>query len=136
MLGLAHVCFVVSDLERSTEFYRDKLGLRKAFDLNLNDGKTRGTYFHAGGRTFIELFAGDPDPEAGNTSYRHFCIEVADIAETVAALRQKDVEVSDPTLGQDGSYQAWIKDPDGNSIELHQYTDESLQIEWLRQGHC
>jgi len=28
----------------------------------------------------------------------------------------------------DGSLQAWIKDPDGNDIELMEYTRDSLQL--------
>jgi hypothetical protein len=30
-------------------------------------------------------------------------------------------------MGVDNSRQAWIKDPDGNDIELMEYTDRSLQ---------
>jgi hypothetical protein len=43
------------------------------------------------------------------------------------------VEVGDITLGSDGSYQAWLKDPDGNRIELHGYTADSLQKPFLAQ---
>jgi catechol 2,3-dioxygenase-like lactoylglutathione lyase family enzyme len=127
MKGLAHVCFVVSDLERSLEFYRDGLGLKQAFELTLNDGEVKGLYFHVGGRTFIELFQGSPAPVPPDVSYRHFCLEVADIEKTVAALRRRGVEVSEIKTGNDNSYQAWITDPDGNRIELHQYTRRSLQ---------
>ena len=131
MEGLAHICFIVSDLDRSAEFYRDKLGLRQAFELNLNEGAIRGLYFHVGGRTFIELFERrDKDKPVGGGS-GHFCIEVADIEKTVSALRERGVEVSDVKLGVDNNYQAWITDPDGNRIELHQYTAESLQAKAL-----
>jgi len=30
--GLAHVCFIVSDLNRSLEFYGGKLGFKTAFE--------------------------------------------------------------------------------------------------------
>ena len=30
-------------------------------------------------------------------------------------------------MGGDNSWQAWTCDPDGNRIELHQYTPESKQ---------
>jgi lactoylglutathione lyase len=36
-------------------------------------------------------------------------------------------------LGGDQSYQAWLADPDGNRIELHQFTDKSLQIQALER---
>lgn len=134
MQGIAHMCFTVSDLERSIEFYRDKMGFKRAFDLNLNEGRMRGVYFHVGGRTFIELFEGETEPASAKSSFRHFCIEIADIDKTVEALRSRGVDVSDPVMGQDGSYQAWVTDPDGNRIELHHYTEDSLQVRALEDA--
>ena len=45
----------------------------------------------------------------------------------MAELRARGVEVSDPKLGSDQSWQAWLADPDGNRIELHGYTPDSHQ---------
>ena len=130
--GLSHACFVVADLGKSLAFYRDKLGLEVAFELNLNQGKTRGVYLHPGGRGFVELFQGESVPTPGNASYKHICLEVDDIEATVATLRERGVEVSDVTLGKDQTWQAWLADPDGNRIELHAYTPESWQGPALR----
>lgn len=44
---------------------------------------------------------------------------------------ESGVEVGDITFGSDQSWQAWLKDPDGNNIELHGYTPESKQTPWL-----
>ena len=55
------------------------------------------------------------------------CLEVDDIQRAVADLRAAGAELDDPVLGSDGSWQAWLADPDGNRIELHQYTPESKQ---------
>ena len=110
--GIAHACYTVSDLERSIAFYRDGLGLEPAFDFTNEEGRRFGLYLHAGGRNFIELFEGQLGERAEGT---------------VAALRARGVEVSDPKLGGDQSWQAWIADPDGNRFELHQYTPESWQ---------
>ncbi|MCK4376457.1 MAG: VOC family protein [Candidatus Brocadiae bacterium] len=131
--GLSHACFVVSDLEKSAEFYRDRLGLAAAFDLNIPEAGLRGVYLRVGGRTFIELFQGDSVPTPDEASYKHICLEVDDIEETVQTLRERGVEVGDISLGKDRSYQAWLTDPDGNRIELHQFTAESLQIEALER---
>ena len=125
--GLAHVCFIVKDLETSIDFYQNKLGLRPAFPFINDKGEQFGIYFHLGQRTFLELFRGEPKPE-GKPSYQHFCLEVDDINATVAAFRGKGVEVTDVTLGSDQSWQAWLADPDGNRIELHCYTDKSKQL--------
>jgi len=129
--GLSHACFHVSDLGQSVSFYRDKLGLPLAFELSLNEGKTQGVYLHVGGRTFIELFQDTPIPTPKDASYRHICLEVDDIGETVEELRKRGAEVGKISLGGDQSYQAWLSDPDGNRIELHQFTDKSLQVKAL-----
>jgi len=125
--GIAHTCFTVSDLERSIAFYRDGLGLTPAFDFTDENGRRFGLYLHAGGRNFVELFQGQLGERAEGQSFRHICLEVDDIEATVQELRDRGIEVSDPKLGKDQSWQAWIADPDGNRFELHQYTPESWQ---------
>ena len=129
--NIAHACFVVSDLERSLTFYRDKLGLTHAFDFVNDAGKRTGVYIRVGGRTFIELFEGTVNAEQPHASFKHICLEVDDIEATVAALRTHGVEVGDISLGKDQSYQAWLTDPDGNQIELHGYTPDSKQVPWI-----
>jgi len=129
--GLAHVCYTVSDLERSLAFYCDTLGLTPAFEFIRPTGEKYGQYIHVGGRGFIELFQGELGELAEKQPYRHLCLEVADMEHTVSALRARGVEVSEIKTGTDRSLQAWISDPDGNRIELHGYTPESKQNGWL-----
>jgi lactoylglutathione lyase/glyoxylase I family protein len=130
--GLAHICFTVKDLDASVAFYRDLVGLKPAFDFVNEKGERFGVYLAFGGRSFIELFKGSALPAQGQ-SYQHCCLEVADINAAVAALRAKGIEVTDVTLGGDQTWQAWLADPDGNRIELHQYTPKSWQAPFL--GH-
>ena len=131
--NIAHACFVVKDLERSIAFYRDGLGLVPAFDFKDEKGRRFGLYLKTGGRTFIELFKGEPAPTAPEKqSFRHICLEVDNIEATVKELSGRGVAVGEITLGSDESYQAWFKDPDGNEFELHQYTPKSWQAPWLK----
>ena len=51
---------------------------------------------------------------------------------TVKELRDKGIEVSEPKLGKDRSWQAWITDPDGNRIELHDYNPDSKQTPYVK----
>lgn len=125
--ALAHVCFVVRDLDASIGFYCNKLGMKPAFDFVNDEGRRFGIYIGAGGRSFIELFAGNPAPQAERQSFQHICLEVDDLNKTVAGLRAAGVEVTDPFFACDNAWQAWITDPDGNKIELHYYTPESKQ---------
>lgn len=129
--GIAHVCFTVNDLDASVAYYTEGLGLTVAFDFVNDAGERFGVYLQAGRRTFIELFVGEVDPPAKGQGYGHFCLEVDDLEATVAGLRGRGIDVSDPKLGSDHSWQAWLTDPDGNRIELHQYTPESKQTPHL-----
>ena len=128
--GIAHICFIVNDLEASLAFYRDQLGLKPAFDFTNDRGERFGVYLSAGNSTFVELFVGEPKVPEVRTSYQHFCLEVDDIEETVEELRAQGVQVTDPKMGSDRSWQAWLSDADGNRIELHGYTPESKQAPW------
>jgi len=125
--GLAHICYTVADLEASIDFYQNKLGFSHAFDFINDEGKRFGVYLHIGERNFIELFTGKVDGSVKGYSYRHCCLEVDDINATASELKNRGAEVSQVKMGSDNSWQAWITDPDGNRIELHQYTPESKQ---------
>lgn len=129
--GLAHVCFIVSDLDASTKFYTEVLGFTHAFDFTNEQGERFGVYLKVGRRTFVELFQGDPAARAEGQSYQHFCLEVDDFDRTVEALRARGAKITDVSLGLDKSWQAWLEDPDGNRMELHGYTDESQQNPYL-----
>lgn len=129
--NLAHVCFTVRDLEKSLCFYRDVLGLKPAFDFINDKGERFGIYLHAGGRSFIELFQGEPDAPTEKPAFRHFCLEVDDLASMINLFQAHNIEVSKLKMGKDNSLQAWLSDPDGNRIELHEYTATSKQSAFL-----
>ena len=125
--GIAHVCFHTTDLERAIAFYQDGLGFQHAFDFVRDTGERHGCYLHMGGRNLIELFERPLGERADGQPFRHICLEVDEINATVAALRARGIETTEPKMETDMSWQAWITDPDGNRIELHQYTPESKQ---------
>ena len=130
--GIAHICLSVSDLEKMEKFYVEKLGLAHAFDFVNEDGRRYGMYLQVGNRNFIELFEGrSKDIATVNPSFKHFCLEVNDIQSMVEKLRSRGVDVTDPMLGSDNAWQAWVTDPEGNAIELHCYTPESRQAAYL-----
>ncbi len=131
MKGLSHACFVVCDLQASLQFYRDGLGLPVAFEFRDEDDSLFGVYLHVGARTFIELFQGSPQPPPDHGSYKHICLEVGDIDSVERELTSRGIEVTGKKLGKDGSWQAWLTDPDGNRIELHQFLPDSRQSEAL-----
>jgi lactoylglutathione lyase len=123
---IGHAAFAAHDLDRSLAFYA-QLGIHEAFRLHREDGSLMLIYLHVAGDRFIELFPGGPPPDPNRTgSYMHLCLLTGDLHATVAALRQAGIEIEhEPKVGLDHNWQAWIRDPDGNSIELMQLDDAS-----------
>ena len=126
---LAHVCLNVRDIGRTIAFYRDVLGMPLHFTFT-KGGRAMGAYFRAGERCFIEAFE-KPDVAVQNTGIVHFCLETPDIDAAISALTARGVACTPKKLGCDRSWQTWLSDPDGNRIELHQYTADSQQTKAL-----
>lgn len=124
---LAHVCIGAVDLAETERFYRDLLGMEKAFDF-FRAGQRIGFYLKAGDSTFIEVFVENGQPQVERPLVRHFCLEVEELDAACEALQRKGVEVSAKKLGGDGAWRAWIADPSGVRIELMQYSDDSSQF--------
>jgi lactoylglutathione lyase len=134
---LAHLCFHTDRTAQMVAFYQGLLGLPIKFTLTGDDGQTLGYYFECGQSTFIEIFdqaraikqwGGQLNPLAAGNRYQHFCLEVIGLEDYRASLEARGISVPPITVGMDGSRQAWIADPDGNAIELMEYTPRSLQV--------
>lgn len=130
--GIGHVAFRVKDLEESIRFYTEFLGLKETFRLLHDSGEPWLVYLQINANTFIELFPEGKDKvpvTADSTGFMHLCLQVDNIFATIDTLRQRGLECSDaPKKGKDGNWQYWIKDPDGNDIELMQIMPDSLQV--------
>ena len=121
--GFYHLALSVTDLDKALQFYQGALGGTEYFRLNREDGSLMLVYLTLGKSGYIELFPGATekanDCPAGKAGYKHLCLEVDDMDRTVADLaRHGIVPESGPRQGKDGNIQAWIRDPDGNRIEL------------------
>jgi lactoylglutathione lyase len=132
---LGHTAFAVHDIERSLAFYR-LLGLDEAFRLQRPDGSLMLVYLHLGGDRFLELFPNGPEPAADRVhSFRHICLLTDDLSALIEHLRGNgvtiDIEVKE---GLDRNLQAWVKDPDGNSIEFMQLSEDGPQRRMARTG--
>ena len=135
---LAHLCFVTDQLDVMKHFYHQTLGLPLKIRFQNKDGQTFGYYFDCGDSSFIEIFdrtlmhkqwgTGELTPRVAGNQYRHFCFETTGLADLRTKLIAQGLPVTELRRGMDRSWQAWIKDPDGNDIEMMEYTAESLQI--------
>lgn len=111
-LAVHHVSINVEDVEAALRFYTDTLGLEPRTDRP--DFPFGGAWLDIGGQQ-VHLIEGTVPPGHG----QHFAILVDNLDDTIAELRATGVEVSDPRpVGT--SRQAFVSDPSGNLIELHQ----------------
>ena len=111
-LAVHHVSINVLDVEEARRFYVDRLGLRERDDRP--DFGFGGAWLDAGGQQ-VHLIEAALPTERG----QHFALQVRDLVATVAELRDAGLEVSDP-VPVATSLQAFLCDPSGNTVELHQ----------------
>jgi lactoylglutathione lyase len=139
LTGIGHVALKVVDIERSLEFYRDRLGFAEMMRLDREDGSLWLVYLRITDTQFIELFPGGegaraPGPE--RVAINHFCLESADIQATADALRAAGIALTvEPKMGADNNWQCWVEDPDGNRIEFMQMAQNAMQLDAIRRIH-
>lgn len=113
---------VVSDMERSVEFYRDKLGIPLKFqspDWTEFATGTTTLALHGGGVPSQHQPSGDPSKAAGACS---FGFNVDDVDKTYEELKAKGIRfVMPPTQREgEGIKLAVAMDPDGLPISFAQ----------------
>jgi catechol 2,3-dioxygenase-like lactoylglutathione lyase family enzyme len=112
VLGVHHVSINVVDVEEAAAFYTGRLGLLRRGDRP--DFAFGGAWLDAGGQQ-VHLIEGPLPGDRG----QHFALRVADLDATIAELRASGVDVSDAAPVGTGR-QAFLHDPAGNLVELHQ----------------
>ena len=107
LLGIEEIAFEVKDLERSIVFYRDILG------LPLYSRGPQQAWFRIGAQR-LALFTHD---RAGSGQHFAFLIapEKAEWARDALAAHGFPEE----TMQQDDGLSVYVRDPDGNKIELY-----------------
>lgn len=114
---LDHVTVIITDVERSRQFYRDVLGLREVappytFDFVVN-------WFDLGGQ-YLHLLH---KPHADTISSRHFALHVVDVMSARDHCRAHGLDIEE-TVRIPNADRFFIRDPDGNRIEI---------IQWFKQ---
>ena len=116
MLDVEHVDFVsvpVTDLERSTRWYAETLGLPQT-------GFGAWPEFKLGDNVFLYLL--DPTNIGQQFQGPHtsaIALRVADVAETKRALEEQGVQFDGDVFDTGVCHMAQFADPDGNRLMLH-----------------
>jgi glyoxylase I family protein len=125
LAGLHHITAICADLERTTAFYRDVLGLALVREgQNDDDPDARHFWFGQPGPggllvSFMEYPALDPG-RVGVGSTHHFAFEVGSPDELDAwrdHLRSRDVQCTD-VFERGGLRSIYLRDPDGHILEI------------------
>lgn len=122
-----HTMVRVKDIEQSLDFYCNKLGLKEVRRQENEAGRFTLIFLAApqdeatgiaDSAPLVELtWNWDPEDYQGGRNFGHLAYEVDDIYATCQNLMDKGVTINRPP--RDG-YMAFIKSPDGISIELLQ----------------
>lgn len=124
---VAHTCIFAHDLDATEAFYRDVLGIPLAFHFRRGEDRI-GYYLDLGNRSFIEVFRKPESRFAETDQINHICLETEDLDGLIAHVRGQGVTITDKKIGADGTWQAWMADPNGVKLEIFQYTAESMQF--------
>ena len=134
-----HTMIRVSDLDQSLDFFCNKLGLEETNRYDNEKGRFTLVFLAAKGdlerakndkSPLIELtYNWDPENYSGGRNFGHLAYRVDNIYALCQSLMDKGVTINRPP--RDG-HMAFIKSPDGISIELLQTGDAlTPQDPWL-----
>jgi glyoxylase I family protein len=115
--SLAHVSFLVADIQRALVFYRDVLGL--TLDPSRPDLGYPGAWLNIGRQQIHLLQLPNPDPTQGRPEHggrdRHAAFYCSDLEALCARLHEADVAYS---RSRSGRKAVFCRDPDGNALEF------------------
>ncbi|GJD95662.1 VOC family protein [Methylobacterium iners] len=122
-----HTMVRVADLDKALAFYVDTFGLKETRRIENEKGRFTLVFLAAPGdyeraketkAPLIELtYNWDPESYSGGRNFGHLAYQVDDIYAFCARLQERGVTINRPP--RDG-YMAFVKSPDGISIELLQ----------------
>ncbi|MDZ4793128.1 MAG: VOC family protein [Bacteroidota bacterium] len=119
---LNHIALYVVNLNTSTSFYRDIIGL-DTIPEPFHDGKH--TWFSVGPKSHLHLIQGASTVQQ-HLKNNHLCFSVASVEDFVRQLEKHQVDYENwagekkaVTNRVDGVKQLYFKDPDGYWIEIN-----------------
>jgi lactoylglutathione lyase len=119
---LNHIAFYVKDLKRSTEFYRDIIGL-DTIPEPFHDGKH--TWFSIGPKSHLHIISGETKTVVREKT-SHVCFSVQNMNAFLEKINKAGIPYEDwagkkqsVTNRVDGVKQIYLMDPDGFWLEIN-----------------
>ena len=117
VIGIAHIAFRVSDLDREVVFL-GKLGYQESFTMS-NAGKVTEAFIKVNDREFIELYPQtDPSQPLG---WMHVCFEAGDLNVLQHYYVTEGLNPSPVRKAAAGNLISSFNDPEGRVTEFTQY---------------
>jgi len=125
-MATVQVRYIVNDVDSAIEFYTQQLG----FKLEMHPAPP----FAMLSRDDLRLVLSAPNPAGGGGQpmpdgtqqapggWNRFAIEVSNLEQTVAALRQAHAHFRNDIVAGVGGKQIIVEDPSGNPVELFEPT--------------
>ena len=116
--GFDHVVVNSTDIERSLVWYCEELGLEAVRADDWRRGEALFPSVRVNSNTIIDLFPAERTGENIN----HYCLVIEPTDLDALAARFPDARRADGLFGAQGyASSLYVKDPDGNTIELRYY---------------
>ena len=137
LLGLSHIAVRVHDLNTARHFYGDLLGYQEAMTVlkdhtavmkgGLPQSQVEAVFFKVNNRQYIVVI---PETAATESRFVDYAVETDDAEAMRRYLKSLGYEVPDAVRKTATSNLSFTtKDPDGTSIEIMQYTPQSMSVE-------
>ncbi|TXC90448.1 glyoxalase [Metabacillus litoralis] len=118
--NIHHVSLSITDLEKSKHFYGQILGFQ---ELDRPNFDFPGAWYQVGSQQLHLIQHKDSKTlrksNELNSRDGHFAIRVKDYDQTLAYLKEKNLEVSEKPKSKSGFAQIFCNDPDFNLIEFN-----------------
>ena len=121
-MKILHTCLNVSDLDRSISFYTSNLNLNLTSRREIKSNNAEIAFLEDEAGNAIELTHWRDKKIVEGDNFDHIAFEVEDVQEAVENLRKNGVTIAMEPYSLQGSTSriAFVKDPDGNWLELIQ----------------
>ncbi|WP_431042580.1 VOC family protein [Streptomyces sp. P1-3] len=127
VIDFDHLVLNVADIERSLAFYCGPLGLEPVRVDQWREGKVPFPSVRVSPTTIIDLIQGpDPAPTASNVDHICLVVEPLDWQQVIDSGVFTVLDGPGERFGARGTAQSlYVSDPDGNTVELRWYPQDS-----------
>ena len=143
MMRFHHAAISTPDLDRCVRFYKEVVGCEEAWTFDwdtgseeadamtgLTDSAARAVMLKLG-ESFLEIFEfSSPSPRTRESErpvcdhgITHICLQVQDLPAEYERMKSSGMHFHSPPLTQDSGYVIYGRDPDGNVVELIEFTN-------------